>query len=58
MRKHEHLPSAADDAAEIMASFRQRQKQTKNGKQVKSVANAPMFLITLLALALTTYFIG
>ena len=58
MQQREHLPSAADDAAEVMASFRQGQKQDRNSKLVKSVTKTLIFLLTLVALALTTYFIG
>ena len=58
MREQEPLPSAADDAASVMASFKQKQEQIKHDKPAKSVTKTLLFLFTLLALALTNHFMG
>lgn len=58
MREQEPLPSAADDAAAVMASFKQKQEQIKHDTPAKSVTKILLFLFTLLALALTSHFMG
>ena len=58
MREQEPLPSAADDAAAVMASFKQKQEQIKHDKPAKSVTKSLLLLFTLLALALTNHFMG
>jgi len=58
VRDQEPLPSAVDDAAEVMAYFRQGQEQNKNDKTAKPVTKTLLFLFTLLTLALTSHFMG